>query len=365
MQSSNEFKRIILDRIPLVDVRAPIEFERGAFPTAVNLPLMNDEERRLVGICYKEKGQEAAIKLGYQLVSDEIRAQRIEAWKEQLLEHPDSMLYCFRGGLRSRISQAWMEETTGKPIVRLEGGYKAFRQFLLSELEPVNVRCKPIVLSGYTGAGKTRLIQQLEQGLDLEQIGNHRGSAFGGTLVPQPSQIDFEHRLAFDLITLQQKGYSHIVVENEGRNVGKCYLPNDLAAYFSQGDVVLLETPLNERVLLTYQEYVLDAQTLYIARFGEKGLQTWFDMINSSLTRIQKRLGDERYRRALNLLVLAMEEQSRSENACLHQEWIKILLQEYYDPMYYHQIKKISTNILFTGNFEEVLAYLQKLMYKK
>lgn len=361
MQSSNEFKRIVLDRIPLIDVRAPIEFERGAFPTAVNLPLMDDEERRLVGICYKEKGQEAAIKLGYQLVSDEIRVRRIEAWKEQLFEHPDSMLYCFRGGLRSRISQAWMEEATGKPIVRLEGGYKAFRQFLLNELEPVNVRCKPIVLSGYTGAGKTRVIQQLEQGLDLERIGNHRGSAFGGTLVPQPSQIDFEHRLAFDLIALQQKGYNHIVIENEGRNVGKCYLPNDLAAYFSQGDVVLLETPLNDRVLLTYQEYVLETQTLYADRFGEAGLQTWFEMIKSSLIRIQRRLGDERYRRVYNLLVFAMEEQKRSKDARLHQEWIEVLLKEYYDPMYLHQMKKINTNILFTGNFEEVLAFLQNL----
>lgn len=360
MQSSNEFNKIALERIPLIDVRAPIEFEKGAFPTAVNLPLMSNEERHLVGICYKEKGQGAAIKLGYQLVSGELRAQRMEAWRTHLQTYPDSMLYCFRGGLRSRIAQEWIEEAAGKPIVRLEGGYKAFRQFLIDEMEPARVKSKPIVLSGYTGAGKTKLLKLLDHALDLEKIGNHRGSAFGGTLIPQPSQIDFEHRLAFDLLKLQHEGYEYIVVENEGRNVGKCYLPNELAEYFSQGDVVLLETPLHERVLLTHEEYVVESQALYKNKFGEAGLSTWFDMIDSSLTRIQRRLGDERYRRVHNLLLYAMEEQKRSGEVCLHQEWIKILLEEYYDPMYRHQIERCHNPILFAGNFEEVLAFLQK-----
>jgi len=30
---------------PLIDLRAPIEFAQGAFASAINLPLMSDEER--------------------------------------------------------------------------------------------------------------------------------------------------------------------------------------------------------------------------------------------------------------------------------------------------------------------------------
>jgi tRNA 2-selenouridine synthase len=101
---SDDFKSIVLNRTPLIDVRAPVEFANGAFPDAVNLPLMNDEERHLIGIRYKEEGNAAAVKLGHELVSGEIKEARIRAWSDLMASKPDAMLYCFRGGQRSKIS---------------------------------------------------------------------------------------------------------------------------------------------------------------------------------------------------------------------------------------------------------------------
>ena len=161
LPTTNDFRRIVLDDVPLIDVRAPIEFEGGAFPTAINLPLMNNEERRLVGIRYKEKGNAEAVKLGQELVGGEVKQERIAAWAEQIERRPDTMLYCFRGGQRSKISQQWIAEETGTVIPRLEGGYKAFRNFLIDQFDPAAQTAIPVILGGRTGTGKTILLQQL------------------------------------------------------------------------------------------------------------------------------------------------------------------------------------------------------------
>ena len=102
--TTNDFRQIVIDDVPLIDVRAPVEFESGAFPNAVNLPLMNNEERHLVGIRYKEQGNAEAVKLGHELVGGNVKAERVAAWAEQLDRRPDSMIYCFRGGMRSQSS---------------------------------------------------------------------------------------------------------------------------------------------------------------------------------------------------------------------------------------------------------------------
>ncbi|MCJ7765819.1 MAG: tRNA 2-selenouridine(34) synthase MnmH, partial [Thiovulaceae bacterium] len=131
---SSDFRSIVLNRTPLIDVRAPVEFDNGAFSNTVNLPLMNDEERRLVGICYKKSGNEEAVKLGHKLVSGRIKEERLGAWSDFIASHPDALLYCFRGGERSKISQEWLSGA-GTKIIRLKGGYKAFRNYLITELE--------------------------------------------------------------------------------------------------------------------------------------------------------------------------------------------------------------------------------------
>ena len=113
---------IFLDERPMLDVRAPVEFEQGAFPGAENRPLLTDEERHQVGIRYKEAGQDAAIALGYALVDAEEKARRVAEWRAFVEAHPQGLLYCFRGGLRSRLRRA------GRARCRISSSRRAWRR---------------------------------------------------------------------------------------------------------------------------------------------------------------------------------------------------------------------------------------------
>src|SRR5690554_6436633 len=103
MQSSDNYRAILLNDTPLIDICVPIEFAKGSFPKAINLPLMSDSEREQVGTCYKQQGQKAAIALGHQLVSGAIKEERIKAWLDHIEQHPDAYIFCFRGGLRYKL----------------------------------------------------------------------------------------------------------------------------------------------------------------------------------------------------------------------------------------------------------------------
>lgn len=357
-ETTKDFHRMVVGNIPLIDVRAPVEFAAGAFPTAVNLPLMNDEERHLVGIRYKEQGQDAAIALGHELVSGAIKEERIAAWKAFIETYPETLIYCFRGGLRSRLSQAWASEAVGREVVRLEGGYKAFRTYLMNHLEPGWLKSVPLVVGGRTGSGKTILLQQLNNVVDLEAIANHRGSSFGRFIHPQPTQIDFENRLAWRMIQHENEGHPLMVVEDEGRHIGCRYIPRPLVAHFAAGDVIHLETPLRERVRITFDEYVTAAQTLFDEAYGDDGLAEWLEDIRGSISRIRKRLGGERFKRVNQLLDEAYTYQLKTGDASEHAQWVKLLLEEYYDPMYDYQLEQKKQKIVFRGHAADVLDYI-------
>ena len=238
LPQSSDFRSVVLNNTPLIDVRAPVEFEKGAFPHAVNLPLMSIEERHLVGIKYKEEGNAEAVNLGHSLVSGEVKEARIKAWTDFITNHPDAMLYCFRGGQRSQISQEWLIRN-GREIVRLKGGYKAFRNWLMQETENAVEQFKPIVLGGRTGSGKTILLNRLKNAIDLEGLANHRGSSFGRDITPRPTLINFENALAYELIQKLDRGFEHLVFEDEGKCAGRLYLPKTLAEHLSKAPLYL------------------------------------------------------------------------------------------------------------------------------
>ncbi len=361
METSHDFLSIVLDERPLIDVRAPIEFQKGAFKHAVNLPIMNDEERHVVGIKYKEDGNAAATNLGYNLVSGEIKASRTKAWIQFIEKNPTAMLYCFRGGSRSRISQEWLHDA-GKDIIRLEGGYKAFRHYLLSELMPRAQKAKPIILGGCTGSGKTLILKDLKNAIDLEAIAHHRGSSFGHHIDEQPTQIDFENNLAYALIQHKSKGYKHVILEDEGKNVGKRFLPTDLVAHYKTGDYVIVEVPLEERVQITLQEYVIESQAHHIERFGkDQGLKLWYDYILASMHRLEKRFGGDRLKIVVELFIEAYRTQMSSGTYICHEPWITMFLRDYYDPMYNFQMSKVQHHVVFKGNRDDVHSYLEAL----
>jgi len=183
------------ERLPVFDVRTPAEFAKGHIPGAFNLPLFSDEERRRVGIIYKQIGRESAILEGLEYVGPKMR--RIVETVQSITGHKTLLLHCWRGGMRSS-SVAWLLNTSGYEIFLLKGGYKAFRHYVLDSFEiPRDI----IILSGHTGSGKTEILQALsrlgEQAIDLEKLACHKGSAFGSLgETPQPAQQEFENHLA-------------------------------------------------------------------------------------------------------------------------------------------------------------------------
>lgn len=361
--TTNEFEKIVLAQTPLADVRAPIEFEKGAFLNSVNLPIMDNEDRHVIGTCYKEHGNEEAVKLGHARVSGNIREVRTQAWVNFLKENPDAFIYCFRGGSRSRIAQQWIYEATGRPVARLEGGYKAFRTYLMDALTPAAQTSKPIILGGCTGSGKTIVLKKLQNAIDLEGIANHRGSSFGNHVTSQPSQISFENNLAYALIQHKAKGFNHMVLEDEGRHVGTNFLPPDLAQYFNEGDLVIIDVPLEERVQITLQEYVCEAQAEYIDFYKDSalGMQKWSEYIINSFMRVKKRLGGDRLQTMLTLFDQCYAAQKETNSPTPHMAWIELFLSDYYDPMYLYQLEKTTKKIIYRGNTDDVTAFLQEL----
>ena len=269
-EDTADYRALFMRDVPLVDTRAPVEFARGAFPTAVNLPLMTDDERRQVGICYKESGQAAAIELGHRLVRGELRDARTEAWCRFAREHPDGYIYCFRGGLRSSTARQWMRDA-GQDYPLVIGGYKAMRRFLLEELERGGDSARLLLVAGKTGVGKTRVIDALQYAVDLEGLANHRGSSFGRLLDPQPNQIDFENALSICLMRQLASSSDTLVLEDEGKLVGRVSLPQPLREKMQAAELMVVDEPLASRVQVIFEDYIEDLGARYAARFAHDG----------------------------------------------------------------------------------------------
>lgn len=354
---TNDYLNLFLNDAPLMDVRAPVEFARGTIPTAENAPLMNDEERHRVGLCYKEKGQDKAIELGHQLVSGDIKAQRLEAWKRFTAQHPQGYLFCFRGGLRSRLTQQWIQEAgIDYPLVR--GGYKALRRFLIDNLDELIETTDFQILSGRTGTGKTRVLMDLPNPIDLEGMANHRGSSFGRRVTPQPSQVDFENQLAIAMLKAHHRIGGPMHLEDESRLIGRCVLPELLRERMTLAPLLILERPMVERVAIIRADYVEGMLADYTARDGEEaGWLNFRDYLLSALDRIRKRLGGVRHQHLRSLMEQALDQQAATGSVNGHNTWIESLLNDYYDPMYDYQLSQKQGRILVRGNPETIADY--------
>ncbi len=354
-----DFRRLVVEDVPLLDVRAPIEFYQGHFPHAENHWLIDDAEREQIGKQYKHLGQDAAIDLGHELVQGDKKAARVAEWQAFAESHPDGVLYCFRGGMRSKISQQWLYEETGILYPRIKGGYKALRRFLIDELEVSAQEVHPIVLGGRTGVGKTILLHQLSPMVDLEGLAWHRGSAFGNHATPQPRQISFENALSIELIKLRAAGNPAFVVEDEHRNVGSCFIPENIRDKFRDSPLVILEASLEERVENTHQEYIHEALAEHVALYGEEdGFAEWADYLLGSMDKIKKRLGATRHTELRAVMERAIASQRNSGETDAHRDWIRALLDGYYDPMYDYQIRQNAPQVAFTGDKGAVIEYL-------
>lgn len=363
METTNKYRDLILQDIPMIDVRAEVEFEKGAFLNSVNLPILDTEQRHIIGTCYKEHGNETATKLGYEMISGELRENRIKGWVDFIKKNPNAAIYCFRGGSRSTIAQGWINEATGGSIVKVEGGYKAMRNYLIEALVPENIRSTPLVLSGCTGSGKTDLLNEFDYAVDLEGVANHRGSAFGNNITPQPTQISFENNLATAIIKHDYKEYKYMLLEDESKNIGRNYMPKELFMHFRTGDVVMVEVPMEKRIENILKDYVHRPQEQYaiVCGEGENSLEVWYNKIITNVNKVQGKLGGDRHKLVLDQVNFAYDKQLATGETKYHSTWIESLLNYYYDPMYLYSIEKSNRDIIFRGSTEEVREYLSQI----
>lgn len=351
------FDALLLSAAPLIDVRAPQEYLEGHLPDSVNLPLLDDDERAQVGTCYKQQGQESAIALGNSLVSGQRRAARIARWQEFASQNPAAVITCFRGGLRSRISQSWLKEA-GIDLPRIEGGYKALRTHLIEATTRVAASKSLLILSGKTGMGKTHLINRLSNSIDLEGLANHRGSAFGRRVDPQPAQAVFENRLALELIRREREDSPTLFLEDESRAIGSIALPLDLHREMANAKIAHVDASLDYRVETILNDYIVSNYEDYKKHSSASAMERFSDSLLSSLERIRKRLGGERYAEIDALMRRAL---AANNDLDQHRAWIRRLLVEYYDPMYEYQLNKKSHRVVFRGSRDSFLEWAAAL----
>lgn len=329
-----------------IDVRSEGEFAQGALPRFHNLPILTDSERHQVGLTYKQKGQNEAIRLGHELV-DPHRTLRVNGWAARAKSSlsGETIIACWRGGLRSEIAMQWLCEA-GIPVQKVQGGYKAMRHELLKGLQAPPPL---LVLSGLTGSGKTQLLMDLPLSakLNLEGLACHRGSSFGAYLhAPQPSQATFENEIGW--VLWKHKG--PVVTEDEGVSIGSIHLPPAIRAAIVSTPIIYLEIPFADRVANICKEYVLDP---LLSGITPEMLQ---QRLMNSLTSLTRRLGGALTTELVAHLQTAFA--TDPQNAVHHEPWISPLLSQYYDKGYTYAFKRSNRSVRFSGNYEECRQWI-------
>ncbi|MDH3972927.1 MAG: tRNA 2-selenouridine(34) synthase MnmH [Deltaproteobacteria bacterium] len=358
---NGELKSLFLEDIPLIDVRSPVEFAQGAFPGAINIPILDNEQRHKVGLCYKNEGREEAIKLGYSLVYGDDRKGKTGRWLQVADKSSVVVIYCFRGGLRSQIAQSWLKEE-GREVALVKGGYKRLRNYLINKLEEEVENNRFFVISGYTGSGKTTILNNLinegYKGIDLEGFANHRGSAFGHNPTAQPTQINFENAVFIALLKEEKKTSSFILIEDESATIGGVTLPHSLYEKKKQSPVFVLKIPRPDRAKIILNEYVKARWEIIKDEHDPYG--ALYKIYSAPFEKIKKRLGGLLYSECISDLENAIEEMKTSGSFHLHKIWIEKLLYHYYDPLYAKGLARKKEHIVGEGSEEEMREFLKK-----
>jgi tRNA 2-selenouridine synthase len=281
----------MMEQYPILDVRSPLEYAHAHMKNAYSLPLFSDEERKVVGIAYKQQGKQPAIKLGLNYFGVKMAAMVSEV-EALLAASPDPnnkllLVHCWRGGMRS-AGVAWLLDLYGYTVYTLAGGYKAYRNWVLAQFT-IPYQCK--VLGGFTGSGKTETLHALqalkEPIIDLEGLAHHKGSAFGNLGQPmQPSQEQFENILAQLLFKIHTE-HAYVWVEDESRRIGLVNIPTPLFEQMRKSKVYFLDIPFSERLQFIVSGY---------GKFEKDKLMT-------AILRIKKRLGGLETKTAIDFLI--------------------------------------------------------------
>lgn len=306
------------DDFILIDVRSPKEFDEFRIPGAINVPIFTNEERAKVGTLFKQKGEEEAKDLGITFVSKKL-PNIYTTIKEYAKTGKRVVIYCFRGGMRSR-SLVTVMRMMGVACEQLEGGIRSFRKKIVSELEDFAKMDKPfLVVEGCTGSRKTDLLNILENKnypvIDLEGLADHRGSIFGGVGLHPQSQKQFECDLWERLNKLKDEHY--YIIEGESKRIGNVILPAFIIKGKEKGDHLYIEYPFEKRINAIKETYNPELHR---------------DAINEAFNHLKK--------------YLTPQFKEELEDAFQHEDYhtfIGLLLEHYYDPKYLHKISSYRT----------------------
>ncbi len=254
-----------LDARVLIDVRSPAEYAHAHIPSALSLPLFNDSERAKVGTIYKQVSPESALLKGLDFVGPKMSGFIKKAIKWSPTRKV--IVHCWRGGKRSG-SMAWLLKFAGFDVMTIEGGYKAYRQYVLQQFENQNI--KAIILGGKTGSGKTLILKELEkrgeQIIDLEGLAHHKGSAFGWIgEQTQPSSEQFDNNLFAIFRTLNPQ--KRVWIENESRSIGSVFIQQGFWHQMRRAPLIHVEVPFEARVNHLVEGYTQTSQADLIASF--------------------------------------------------------------------------------------------------
>jgi tRNA 2-selenouridine synthase len=305
--------------IPVADVRSPSEYRSGHIPGAVNIPLFDDREREAVGTIYKKKGRLPAILEGLKNSGPALQTKLEHALK--IAKNQQLLIHCWRGGMRSE-AMAWLFSLGDIEVKVLEGGYKSYRRHILGSLDE---KRKIIVLGGMTGIGKTHIIRHLrllgQQVIDLENLANHKGSAFGA--LGQQAQPSSEH-FANILYTFLNKLNRNLPlwVEDESRSIGSVFVPDGFYLNMQDAPSIVLVMDIKIRLPRLMNEY---------SAFPK-------EFLKASVLKISRRLGGEMTSEVIE--AIEKEEFSKAIEFVLH----------YYDKAYMFGLnKKKRSNIIYVN----------------
>ena len=338
-----------LSNVSNIDLRSENEFKKGSIPQSVNIPILNNDQFKKVGIEYKKNGSDAAIALGHSLVKGSLKENLIHHWTEHLKKNPECLLYCFRGGMRSEIAVKWLNDC-GVKVNRLKGGYKNFRNWVISQhLDIENYIKDWIIIGGLTGSGKTDFLRSFKESIDLEQIANHRGSAFGVRDGGQPTQSNFENILTLDYLNHK---YEKLILEDESRTIGRAGLPGFWYQKMQSSKLVILEVDDDNRAENIYYEYVYDEINDGVSE------ESLLEKYLGSLKNIKRRLGHVVYDNVKDLMKSAFHQNEKE----IHKEWILALLTNYYDKMYSYKLDMRKDFIVHKGGIDSCRDYINTML---
>ncbi len=319
-----------------IDLRSPAEFVEAHIPEALNIPLLDNEERAIIGTIYKEISPEKATEEGLSIVAP--RLPELYAKLKELSQNNDIILYCWRGGMRSK-ALCQILSVMGIKHYRLEGGYKAFRHFVLEYFSQPFLQ-EIIVLDGLTGVGKTDMLEFLIRdnypAVDLEGLACNKGSVFGHIGYSQaPTQKQFEG-LLFSIL-YKVKHNPRIIVECESSRIGRISLPTSFFTAMENGRRILVYDSLENRVKRLVKTY-----TLKYTRDNDIEL-------SKALDHLRKRLGHIK----VNYLLELLDKQE-------YNSIVKVLLEDYYDPLYRYPDEP-SLNYELNLNAQDMAGSIDKL----